>query len=59
MLVTAAFKSRGEIKGIENTWDADLATKLRDVVATQAFTELKGFILLALGLACQMIGNLK
>jgi hypothetical protein len=57
LLVAAAFKSRNEIKNINDTWDANLTEKLRDVIASQAMTELKGFVLLALGLLFQMVGG--
>lgn len=56
-LVLAAFKSRNEIKDIPDSWDAELPEKLRNAVASQAITELYGFVLLALGLICQMIGT--
>lgn len=58
IIVASAFKSRNAIKDIQNTYDADLPVILRDIVATQAFTELKGFGLLAFGLVMQMIGVL-
>lgn len=57
LLVVAAFKSRNEIKNIKDTWDANLTEKLRDVIASQAMTELEGFVLLALGLIFQMVGG--
>ncbi len=57
LLVIAAFKSRNQIKDIQNTWDAELAVKLRDTIAAQAFTKLTGFVFLAIGLACQMVGG--
>ena len=57
IIVVAAFRSRARIKDTEDTWNADLSVKLRDIIASQAFTELKGFGLLALGLVGQMIGG--
>lgn len=57
IIVVAAFRSRTRIKDIEDTWNAELAVKLRDIIASQAFTKLKGFGLLALGLLGQMIGG--
>lgn len=57
LIVRSAFKSRAEIKNIQDTWDAELATKLRDVIASQAITELKGFGLLAIGLVGQFVGS--
>ena len=57
LLVVAAFKSRNRIKNIPDTWDAELAVKLRDTIAAQAITELKGFVLLAVGLVFQMAGG--
>ena len=57
LLVVAAFKSRNNIKNIPDTWDAELAVKLRDTIAAQAITELKGFVLLAVGLVFQMVGG--
>ncbi|HUW26733.1 MAG TPA: hypothetical protein VMW07_09450 [Gallionella sp.] len=56
-VVLAAFRSRAEIKGIPDSWDAELATKLRNIIAAQAFTELTGFGLLTLGLFAQLIGG--
>lgn len=53
IVVIAAFESQAEIKHVKDTWDAELPTKLRDIIATQAFTELRGFGLLAVGLLCQ------
>lgn len=58
IIVIAAFHGRARIKHIEDTRDADLSVKLRDIIASQAFTELKGLGLLALGLIGQMIGGL-
>jgi hypothetical protein len=57
LLVSAAFRSRSQIKDIKDTWDANLTEKIRDIIADQAFTELKGFVLLAVGLVCQIIGG--
>jgi hypothetical protein len=57
LLVVAAFKSRNKIKDIPDSWDAELAMKLRDTIASQAMTELKGFVLLAIGLIFQMVGG--
>lgn len=57
IIVVAAFKSRAATKGVQDTWDADLVTKLRDIIAAQALTELKGFVLFALGLFGQMVGG--
>jgi hypothetical protein len=38
---------RSEIKDIPDSWDAELTIKLRNVISEQAFTELKGFILIS------------
>lgn len=57
LLVVAAFKSRNKIKNISGAWDAELDVKLRDTIAAQAVTELKGFVLLAVGLVFQMVGG--
>lgn len=57
LLVVAAFKSRNKIKSITGAWDAELDVKLRDTIASQAVTELKGFVLLAVGLVFQMVGG--
>lgn len=57
LVVWAAFRSRKQIKDIPDSWDAELPVKLRDIIARQAFTELKGFGLLTVGLFCQMIGG--
>lgn len=57
VIVLSAFRSRARIKDIPDSWDAELATKLRDIIAAQAFTELTGFGLLALGLLGQLIAG--
>ena len=56
LIVLAAFWTRKRIRDIRDTWDAKLPERLRDIVSNQAFTELLGFGLLALGLVLQMIG---
>lgn len=57
LIVLSSFSTRKIIKDIPNSYDADLATILRDVISKQAFTELKGFGLLAIGLIMQFIGG--
>ncbi|MBI4915938.1 MAG: hypothetical protein HY825_08820 [Acidobacteria bacterium] len=57
LLVVAAFKSRNAIKDLGDTWDANLTEELRDMIASQAITELRGFVLLAFGLILQMVGG--
>lgn len=57
VIVIAAFNSRAQIKDVEHTLGGDLSVKLRDIIANQAFTELKGFGLLAIGLIGQFIGG--
>jgi hypothetical protein len=57
VIVASAFRTRARIKNIEDTYDADLTTKLRDIIAGQAFTELIGFGLLAAGLLLQFLGT--
>ncbi|AEJ01870.1 hypothetical protein Nit79A3_2081 [Nitrosomonas sp. Is79A3] len=57
LIVLSAFKTRNKIKDIPDSWEADLAERLRDVISNQAFTELKGFGLLAIGLVMQFIGG--
>lgn len=57
LIVVSAFKTRNMIKDIKNTYDADLPVTLRDVISEQAFTERKGFGLLAFGLVLQFIGG--
>jgi len=57
LIVFAAFRTRKHIKDIGDIWKPSLAEQLRDVISNQAFTELKGFGLLAVGLICQMIGG--
>lgn len=57
LLVVAAFESRNKIKNIPDSWDAELAVRIRDTIAAQAITELKGFVLLAVGLVLQMVGG--
>ena len=57
IIVLSSFKTRNLIKDIPDSYDAELATKLRNVISNQAFTELKGFGLLAIGLVMQFIGG--
>jgi hypothetical protein len=57
VIVVAAFRSRARIKDVPDSWDSDLAVKLRDIISSQATTELKGFGLFAIGLIGQMIGG--
>lgn len=57
VIVVAAFRTRARIKSVQDTWDSELSILLRDMLATQAFTELTGFVLLALGLFGQLIAG--
>ncbi|HEY0846679.1 MAG TPA: hypothetical protein VGE12_15005 [Noviherbaspirillum sp.] len=57
LIVLAAFKTRSEIRHLPDSWDGGLTEKLRDVIADQAITERRGFILLALGLLGQLAGG--
>ena len=59
LIVWSAFQTRSKIKSEPDSWDNELSVKLRDIVATQAYTELTGFLLLALGLVGQLIGTLE
>lgn len=43
VIVFAAFNSRAQIRNVEHTLGGDLSIKLRNMIADQAFTELKGF----------------
>jgi hypothetical protein len=57
LIVLSAFKTRNKIKDIPDSYEADLTAKVRDIISNQAFTELKGFGLLAIGLVMQFIGG--
>jgi len=57
LIVVSAFKTRRKIKDVPDTYDANLAEKLRDIISNQAFTELWGFGFLAIGLVMQLIGG--
>lgn len=57
IIVFAAFQTRKKIRDIGDVWKPSLPELLRDVIANQAFTELNGFVLLAVGLIFQMIGG--
>ena len=59
LIVISAFMARSKIKNVPDSYDAELAVRLRDIIANQAFRELFGFGLLALGLLVQMIGGLE
>ena len=56
-VVGAAFRTRRKIKDLPDSWDGELPIRLRDVIASQAFTELGGFGLLAFGLLMQLVGG--
>ncbi len=57
LIVLSAFKTRNQIKDIPDSYEADLTVRVRDIISNQAFTELKGFGLLAIGLVMQFIGG--
>lgn len=57
IIVVSAFKTRRKIKDVQDTWEADLPEKLRDIISNQAFTELWGFSFLAIGLVMQFVGG--
>ena len=57
-LVMGAFKNRGKVKLVQNTWDGlGHLTDLKDVIIGQAKSELYGFGLLGIGLGFQLIGG--
>jgi hypothetical protein len=57
-LVVAGFRTRSALKDIPDSWEANLAVKLRDALAEQAFTGLYGFIFLGAGLLAQLVAGL-
>ena len=57
LIVVSVFVARSKIKDVPDSYDAELAVQLRDIIANQAIRELFGFGLLALGLLLQMIGG--
>jgi hypothetical protein len=56
-VVGAAFRTRTKIKDLQDSWGGELPVRLRDVIANQAYTELGGFGLLAIGLLMQFAGG--
>lgn len=56
LIVFAAVRNRKALKRLEDTWDGGALERLRDVVAGQAITEVRGFILLFSGLVFQLLG---
>lgn len=59
VLVVAAFRSRTAIKELKDVWKPSLPEVLRDTIANQALTELKGFVLLTAGLLLQMLSGFR
>lgn len=57
VIVYSAFRARAKIKDEVDSWQAELPSQLRDIVAAQAYTELWGFVLLALGLGGQLLST--
>ncbi len=57
LIVWAAYRNKKLVSELRDTWDGKPFEQLRDVMATQAFTELRGFLLLATGLVFQMLGS--
>lgn len=58
LIVISAFQARSRIKDVSDTWDGDLTVKIRDLIASQAYSQLIGFCLLALGLLGQFASGL-
>jgi threonine/homoserine/homoserine lactone efflux protein len=54
-LVWSAYRTRRRIKNIPDSWDAELAVKLRDAMAGQAHDQLFGFTALVVGVAIQLM----
>lgn len=58
-IVIAAFKNRASVAKANGTWNGMAhISDLRDAIQGQAITELRGFVLLAIGLVLQLVGGL-
>lgn len=58
-IVIAAFRNRKRVEGADGTWvGLEKVGNLREAIQGQAITEVRGFLLLGIGLAFQFIGGL-
>ena len=59
VIVRAALRNRGVLSGLDQAFAyLDKLAEIRDAVRNQAITEVRGFVLLAVGLAFQFVGSL-
>ena len=58
LIVVAAFRSKKKVANLNSTWEG-LAhlDEVREAIQGQAITEVRGFLLLGVGLAFQFIGG--
>lgn len=56
LIVSTGLRNTQRIKFLRNTWDGGSFEHLRDAVAGQAITELRGFFLVGIGLVLQLLG---
>lgn len=59
VFVRAALRNRGTLSDLDQAFAyLDKLAEIRDAIRTQAITEVRGFVLLAVGLAFQFVGGL-
>lgn len=58
LIVCTGLRNRQRIQFLRDTWDGGSFEHLRDAVAGQAITELRGFLLVGIGLVFQFLGAL-
>lgn len=57
-IVIAAFKNKKLVKEVAGTWDGlGHLSNVKEAIQGQAITELRGFLLLGIGLVLQLIGG--
>jgi hypothetical protein len=57
VIVVAAFRQRKKVAGINSTWAGQDLDAIREAIQGQAITEVRGFLLLGIGLALQFVGG--
>ena len=58
IIVVAAFRNRKKVANLNSTWEGiEYLDEVREAIQGQAITEVRGFLLLGIGLALQFIGG--
>lgn len=57
-IVMAAYKNRKKVEQVANTWEGlGHLSDIKEAIQGQAITELRGFLLLGIGLVLQFLGG--